>query len=81
MTNVSAADLIPLQAVAGRPDVRTAFGTAPSSTTLYVWMNKGIRGVRLQTWRIGGGRFTTLAALRDFLERTGRTRPAKGTTR
>jgi hypothetical protein len=76
MIDVNASDLIPLQAVADRPEVRTAFDTSPSRTTLYVWTNKGIGGVRLLTWRIGSGRFTTLAALREFLTQTGRLHPA-----
>jgi hypothetical protein len=41
---------------------------SPGPATLFGWANRGVRGVRLESCRIGGRRFTTLAALRRFLD-------------
>ena len=38
--------------------------------TLYRWMLRGVRGVRLDTVLIGGKRFTSAQALNLFFERT-----------
>jgi hypothetical protein len=47
-----AADFVP-----GRPHV----------ATVWRWATHGVRGIRLQSWSIGGRRFTTTAALEEFL--------------
>lgn len=38
-------------------------------STCWRWINRGVRGHRLQTWMIGGLRKTTREALEDFLAR------------
>jgi len=41
----------------------------PSVGTVWRWTRKGCRGVRLQTWKVGGKRVTTDKAVDDFLAR------------
>jgi hypothetical protein len=48
---------------------RDARGRAPSTTTLWRWRTKGIRGVRLETARVGGRVVTSVEAIRRFMER------------
>lgn len=56
-------DLIPFPEapsnVPGRPDI----------STLHRWRTKGVRGVRLETVRIGGRRFVSRGSLRSFVLR------------
>lgn len=40
----------------------------PHPATLWRWSTHGVRGTRLETWTVGGRRFTTLAALEKFLQ-------------
>jgi hypothetical protein len=42
---------------------------SPSTTTIRRWATRGIHGVRLQSWRIGGRRFSTELAVMEFLEK------------
>jgi len=42
-------------------------GARPSSSTWWRWWRKGVRGVRLQTYLVGGRRFTTQAAVEAFV--------------
>ena len=37
--------------------------------TLHRWRLRGVRGVRLRTWLVGGVRVTTESAVNEFLER------------
>jgi hypothetical protein len=41
---------------------------APGPATVRSWAERGVRGVILASYRIGGRRYTTLAALRRFLD-------------
>jgi hypothetical protein len=43
-------------------------GKRPHVSTLYRWANKGIRGVRLETIRVGGTVCTSQDALRRFCD-------------
>src|SRR5262245_39482752 len=38
-----------------------------SPATLWRWAHRGVRGVRLETWRLGGRTATSLEALRRFV--------------
>ena len=38
------------------------------TSTLWRWARKGVQGVRLKTWRLGGRFFTTEKALMQFAE-------------
>src|SRR5262245_65019394 len=38
-----------------------------SPATLWRWAHRGVRGVRLETWRLGGRTVTSVEALRRFL--------------
>lgn len=42
----------------------------PHIATCWRWINRGVRGVKLETVLIGGRRFTSLEALQRFVERT-----------
>jgi hypothetical protein len=62
--------LIPLLRVpriAWLPRRRREKRLAPS--TVFRWCQRGVRGVRLETLRVGGTRCTSEAALRRFFER------------
>jgi hypothetical protein len=39
----------------------------PSRSTLSRWVHHGVRGVRLETVLVGGRRYTTRAAIDEFL--------------
>lgn len=43
------------------------FASPPHIATLHRWTTQGVRGVRLQTWIVGGKRVTTPAAVERFL--------------
>lgn len=45
-------------------------GNRVHPATIYRWVSRGIRGVRLETVRIGGGRYTSIEALHRFIEAT-----------
>ncbi len=40
----------------------------PHTATVWRWATRGVRGVRLQTWTVGGRRFTTIDALDQFIQ-------------
>ena len=40
----------------------------PHAATVWRWATSGVHGIRLQTWNVGGRRFTTVAALEAFLQ-------------
>lgn len=41
----------------------------PHCATIWRWATKGCRGIKLQTWLLGGKRVTTPAALEEFLQK------------
>lgn len=51
-------------------------GHRPHIATIYRWMQRGIRGVKLETCLVGGKRFTSHEALQRFSEAV--TRAAQG---
>ena len=42
----------------------------PHTSSLYRWHRKGVRGIKLETWLVGGRRYTTLDALEQFIAAT-----------
>lgn len=50
----------------------------PHVATCWRWINRGCRGVKLETVLVGGKRYTSLEALQRFVERT--TAAADGTS-
>jgi hypothetical protein len=61
--------LIPLREVV-RLDFlpRLRRGRPISVSAAHRWASKGVRGVRLEVWRVGGTRCTTISALKRFFE-------------
>ena len=51
-------------------------GRKPAIATIYRWMLRGVKGVRLETCLVGGKRFTSHEALQRFSEAV--TRAAQG---
>lgn len=49
----------------------------PAASSLWRWYSAGIRGVRLRTFLCGGRRFTTSAAIAQFIEESTRARDGK----
>lgn len=39
----------------------------PHVATLYRWMSRGVRGIRLRTFLVGGRRYTSREALDEFI--------------
>lgn len=51
--------------------VEAVTGQRPSPAKCWRWHKRGVQGVRLQTWLVGGARLTSMAAVRAFIrERT-----------
>lgn len=66
----TAGDLIPLTQVPGLPWMpRNPRGKPIHVNTVWRWHYRGVRGVKLPTTLIGGCRFTSVVALRDFFRR------------
>lgn len=51
----------------------------PNLSTVYRWMNRGVGGVRLETFRAGGKRFTDRAAIERFIAACSGEEPAART--
>lgn len=64
ITNLSAA----LQDAVSLAQAAELLPAKPHVATVWRWATHGIRGVRLQTWTVGGRRFTTIPALEQFLQ-------------
>lgn len=43
-----------------------ATGYRPPISTAMRWASKGVHGIRLRTWMVGGRRMTTVDAVRQF---------------
>ena len=50
--------------------VEQVTGRRPSLSTLHRWRLRGVRGVKLQTVLVGGRRFVTEDAVREFIAAT-----------
>ncbi len=58
--------------------------TRPHIATCWRWIQRGVRGVKLETVLIGGKRFTSVEAITRFIEATtaaGSGQPVKSSTR
>lgn len=53
---------LPLSAAA-----RRVLSKVPSPPTLWRWRNRGVGGIKLQSWFVGGRVYTTEPAFRDFI--------------
>ncbi len=54
------------------------YATHPSVATLWRWALKGVQGIRLETVKIGGRRFTSIEALDRFASRLTAPRSPEG---
>lgn len=55
-------------------------GTRPSPSKCWRWYQLGIKGVKLETWLVGGSRLTSLEAVKEFIAtRTFESRPRPAT--
>ena len=59
--------------------VEIVTGIRPAPSKCWRWYQLGIKGVKLETWLIGGSRLTCLAAVKAFIEQ--RTNPPQPKTR
>ncbi len=50
--------------------VELATGRRPHPATCFRWRQRGISGIRLDTWKVGGRRETSVEAVRRFIEAT-----------
>lgn len=48
----------------------------PHATTIQRWATTGIRGVRLETWRVGAKWLTTISAIEKFIAATSNLDPS-----
>jgi hypothetical protein len=49
----------------------------PHVSTLYRWMTRGVRGAKLETWLIGGSRYTSQEAIDRFIRASNSSAPAE----
>lgn len=54
---------------------RAASGKLRSTRSIYRWANTGLRGIILETVKIGGSTFVTHTALNTFFQKTAVPRP------
>ena len=52
------------------PEAARELPTNPHVSAIYRWCNRGIRGVRLESIKIGGKMFTSRQSLTRFIQRT-----------
>ena len=72
MIDFSSENLIPMSTAAKDP----VLGKPVHVSTLHRWQLRGVRGIRLETWMVGGRRMTSREALVRFLERINKSQAA-----
>ena len=70
MIDLATEDLIPTLDIPLRLPPRTS-GRRIHPSTVYRWIQRGVRGVRLEVIRIGGTTYTSVEALQRFADRQG----------
>lgn len=67
MIDIRAEKIFPLSQIAKRDELpRRRLGKPLNVATLYRWAKTGVRGVRLETLRVGGTLCTSIEALQRF---------------
>ncbi|MCC7350038.1 MAG: DUF1580 domain-containing protein [Phycisphaerales bacterium] len=66
--NLQSETCMSLKEAAGLPELQSG-GRGPHLATVWRWASAGVRGVVLETGRIGGKRVTSAEAVRRFLAR------------
>lgn len=64
MLSITAETLLSLK------QARNEFANRPSLPTLWRWILRGTKGIRLESVRIGGRRYTSVEAIARFMEAT-----------
>ena len=67
MIDIGNEELIPIRQVPARLPPR-ANGKHVHVTTVYRWINHGVRGFRLESLKVGGTTYTSTEALQRFAE-------------
>lgn len=62
MIDTATENIIPI------PEVPAHVPSRPHIATVWRWMQRGVRGVKLETILIGGKRFTSAEAIQRFIE-------------
>jgi hypothetical protein len=69
MIDIRRESILTLSEAARHPSLpRRRHGQTPHPATLFRWAQRGIRGIRLETIRIGGSLCTSVEALQRFFE-------------
>jgi hypothetical protein len=68
MLDITSEKLIPLKAVP--PWCEEILGKRVHISTVFRWHQRGVRGIKLETILMGGGRFTSVEALIRFCDAT-----------
>ena len=74
MIDLSSEELIPLREVPRVLPPRPT-GKRVHISACYRWTSRGLQGVRLETLKVGGTRYTSIEALQRFAERTSSAEP------
>lgn len=75
MIDIASESLIPLHEVPQRLPPRPS-GRPIHMSTVYRWIQRGVRGTRLESIRIGGTTYTSIEALQRFADRQSQTSTA-----
>jgi hypothetical protein len=67
MIDIGNEELIPIRQVPSKLPAR-ANGKQVHVTTVYRWINNGVRGVKLESLKVGGTTYTSAEALQRFAE-------------
>ena len=78
MISLADENLIAIKAVPDHVPRNSRTGKKINQATIWRWLQRGCRGVKLETVLIGGQRYTSLEALQRFAEAT--TAAADGTS-
>ncbi len=70
MIDIGNEELIPIRQVPARLPPR-ANGKQVHVTTVYRWINHGVRGFRLESIKVGGTTYTSVEAMQRFAEGLG----------
>lgn len=68
MLNLPSEDSLPIREVPA--EIQKTTGQRPHLATIWRWVQRGCRGVKLETVLVGGRRFTSRQAIQNFVLET-----------